>query len=284
MKRVDLIVIDGQNSFLDPKGELYVSGADKEAGQLASMIKRLGRKISKIHATLDSHHPVDIAHPIMWKDEHGSHPDPFTIISADDVRNGKWSCTLFGYFNSEKKFTYQDKCLAYVEKLEQNKRYPLCIWPPHCLIGTWGYNTFPVLHEAYNHWVQEASSPWINYVTKGDYPFTEHYSAIQADVPEPNVPKTQINADLLNNINNADIVVWSGWAGSHCLANTGRDAVNFFGQGENAFIKKSVLLTDTCAPVGDLPGSTMFKDMRNDFINEMQKRGMKLTTSDQFLS
>lgn len=281
--RVALLIIDGQNDFLDPKGALYVAGADKEAERLATMIKRLGRKINRIHATLDSHHPVDIAHPIMWKDEHGKHPDPFTIISADDVRSGKWTCTLLGYYDSSRKITYQDKTLAYVELLEKNKRYPLCIWPPHCLIGTWGHNVYPALFDAYNSWVGETKA-WINYVTKGQHPFTEHYSAIQADVPDPNVPNTQINTELLTEINNADIVAWSGWAGSHCLANTGRDAVNYFSQTSDEFIKKSVLLTDVCAPVGDLPGSTMFKDMRQNFIDEMQKRGMQLSTTDQFLS
>ncbi len=281
--RVDLIVIDGQNDFLDPNGALYVKGADQEALKLKQMVQRLGRKITKFHVTLDSHHPVDIAHPIMWKDQNGRHPDPFTIITADDVRNGKWTCTLLGYFNAEKKITFQDKTLAYVELLEKNQRYPLCIWPPHCLIGTWGCNVYPPLFEAYQEWINQTTS-WINYVTKGDYPFTEHYSAIQADVPEPNMPKTRLNTDLLNDINNADKVVWTGWAGSHCLANTGRDAIKYFSQTSDEFVKKSVLLTDVCAPVGDLPGSTMFADMRQQFIDDMQKAGMELSTSETFLS
>lgn len=284
MKRVDLIIIDGQNDFLDPSGALYVQDADKEAVQLADMIDRLGSKITKIHATLDSHHPVDIAHPIMWKDENGNHPDPFTIITADEVRNRQWVCTLLGQFNRDKGISFQDKCLSYVEALEANNRYPLCIWPPHCLIGTPGHNVFPALAEAYQRWVDQ-NTKWINYVTKGEYPFTEHYSAIQADVPEPTRPETQINADLLKDVSGADEVVWTGWAGSHCLANTGRDAVNYFGDGKNEFIEKSVLLTDLCAPVQpDPPGTTMFTDMRDSFLQEMENRGMKLTTSDQYLT
>lgn len=284
--RVDLIIIDGQNDFLDPNGALYVKDAEKEAVKLAAMIKRLGRKITKIHATLDSHHPFHIAHPCMWKDENGNQPNPFTIITADDIRNGKWMCSMLGHYNASKKITYQDKVLSYVETLEKNGRYQLCIWPPHCLIGTPGHNVFPALFDAYQYWIGESTGyPWIEYVTKGDFAWTEHYSAIQADVPDPNVPKTQINADLLTDINNADIVVWSGWAGSHCLANTGRDAVNFFGQGENPFIKKSVLLTDTCAPVQpDPPGTSLFTDMRTNFIDEMKQRGMKIETSDSFLT
>ncbi len=285
MSRVDLIVIDGQNDFLDPSGALYVQGADQEAIKLAAMIDRLGSKITKIHATLDSHHPVDIAHPVMWKDEFGNHPTPFTIISADEVRERKWRCNILGLWNHKKKISYQAKCLSYVEALEANKRYPLCIWPPHCLIGTWGHCVYPVLADSYQNWI-DISPKWVNFVTKGHYPFTEHYSAIQADVPEPTRPDTQTNADLLNDISQADEVVWTGWAGSHCLANTGRDAVNYFGTGKkNEFIRKSTLLTDLCAPVQpDPPGTTMFTGMRDEFIKEMESRGMKISTSDQFLT
>lgn len=283
MKRIDLVIIDGQNDFLDPNGALYVTGADLEAKKLAGMIRRTIRKITKLHATLDSHHNMDIAHPQMWKDENGNHPNPFTIISADDVRNGKWTCTLLGYYNPEKKITFREKTLAYVEQLEKNNRYPLCIWPPHCLIGTKGANVYPELYSAYEEWIKENRS-WVNFVTKGDFPFTEHYSAIQADVPEPGLIKTQLNTELLKDIGNADMIVWAGWAGSHCLANTGRDAMEYFNKISDEFIKKSVLLTDACAPVGDLPGSTMFADMRTKFIDDMKSQGMQMSTTDTFLT
>lgn len=121
---------------------------------------------------------------------------------------------------------------------------------------------------------------WINFVTKGDYPFSEHYSAIQADVPEPHVPKSHINADLLSTLGNADIVLWAGWAGSHALANTCRDAINFFGAAKNSLCTKSVLLTDACSAVGDLSGSTTFHDVREAFIGEMKCRGMQLATTE----
>ena len=292
MQRVDLVVIDGQNDFLDPNGALYVQGADKEAELLAAMIDRLGNKIFKIHATLDSHHDIDIAHPQMWKDENGNPPDPFTIITADEVRDRKWTCTLLGNFPGTT-MSYHAKALDYVEQLEGNGRYPLCIWPPHCLIGTPGHNIYPALRDAYESWInRRGQSPWINYVTKGDYPWSEHYSAIKADVPDGNIPATQINAPLLTTMAQADIIVWTGWAGSHCLANTGRDAVDYFDppagsppEAKNEFIRKSVLLTDVCAPVQpDPPGTTMFTDMRDNFISEMESRGMKLSTTDQFLT
>ena len=44
-----------------------------------------------------------------------------------------------------------------------------------------------------------------------------------------------------------------------------------------------VLLIDTTSPVGDLPGSTMFKDMADGFVKEMTKRGMQISKCDDFL-
>jgi len=287
MKRVDLIVIDGQNDFLDPKGALYVQDADKEAEKLAAMIDRLGNKIYKIHATLDSHYPVDIAHPVMWIDSHGNNPDPFTIITADDVRNGKWRCTLLGNIPDPvtgETISYQQRCLNYVEELEKNARYPLCIWPPHCLIGSWGHNVYPPLFEAYTRWIEKSRSPWVDYVVKGDNVWTEHYSAIKADVPDPSDPRTQLNADLLNTINKADIVLWSGWAGSHCLANTGND-VESFPAGDEIY-KKSILLEDLSAPVTSpiTDVNDMFAQLRTDFIDNMRNKGMQIMNSTDVLT
>jgi hypothetical protein len=103
-------------------------------------------------------------------------------------------------------------------------------------------------------------------------------------VPEPTYPSTQINIDLLELVAHADIVLWAGWAGSHSLANTCRDAMNFFGVGRNMLTEKSILLTDVCAPAGDPPGSTLFHDMREQFVKEMKARGMKLAASGDVLS
>jgi len=174
-KRIELLIIDPQNDFCDPKGSLYVEGANKDMERLAKFIDRVGEKLYDIHVTLDSHRLVDVAHPIFWADSQGNPPEPFTIITFDDVQKGKWKSRNPGY---------QVRSTDYVRKLEENGRYPLCIWPPHCLIGSWGHNVYPVLFEALLKW-EEKNFANIDFVTKGSNPFTEHYSAVQADVPDP---------------------------------------------------------------------------------------------------
>jgi len=125
----------------------------------------------------------------------------------------------------------------------------------------------------------------VDFVTKGSNPFTEHYSGVQADVPDPNDPSTQLNTQLINTIQEADIIILSGEARGFCLANTVRDiAAKFDADGNGDYIKKMVLLTDATSDVGDLPGSTMFKDMGESFVSEMVGKGMQLSTCESFLA
>jgi len=274
-KRIELLIIDPQNDFCDPKGALYVGGAEDDMSRLASFIDRVSPKLYDIHVTMDSHRLVDISHPIFWVDPDGNSPDPFTIIEYDDVRNGTWKAKNPGY---------QSTASEYVKTLSKNKRYPLCIWPPHCLIGHWGHNYFPAIGEALLRW-EEACFANLDVVTKGSNPFTEHYSGVQADVPDPRDPSTQLNTGLINTLQEADIIILSGEARSHCLANTVRDiADKFDADGNGEFIKKMVLLTDATSDVGDLPGSTMFQDMGEQFVSEMCTKGMQVSTCAEFLA
>jgi len=285
MLKIALVVIDGENDFCDPKGTLFVQNADKEVELVANMIRRLkddkspiGHRLVQIHATVDTHHRNDIAHPQFWKDQNGNHPNPFTIISVDDVKNQVWRPCVVGFS--------QKDAVEYVEKLAQRGRNPLCIWPIHCEISTWGSNIHPTLKAAYDVWT-DSTRAWISYWNKGEYQFSEHYSAIQADVisDKPGAQGTKLNLNFLNALNGMDKIVWCGWAGSHCLKWTMKDAVDHFGSDKNPFVQKSVVLTDCTAPVvaPDAAVSKMFADWRQTFLDEMSNRGAELTTSVDFL-
>jgi nicotinamidase/pyrazinamidase len=263
--KVDLLIIDPQVSFCDPKGELYVKGADDDMKRVAGMINRISSKLNDIHVTMDTHHFVDIAHPVFWKDSSGKHPNPFTIIAKDDVKNGKWVTSLP---------SLQKRALDYVSQLEGNGRYPLCIWPPHCLIGSEGHKVYPDVFEALLKWETE-NFAMVDYVTKGSNIYTEHYSAIKADVPDPSDPSTQINTALIKTLMDTDIIAIMGEASSHCVANTVRDIANEFG--DDSHVKKMVFIEDGTSPV---PG---FENMASDFVKEMTARGMQLSTTVEFL-
>ena len=87
----------------------------------------------------------------------------------------------------------------------------------------------PAVAGALRRW-EEAGFKRVDYLSKGHNPWTEHYSAVQADVPDPADPGTQINRRLIQVLENADVVALSGQALSHCVANTVRDIADQFGQ------------------------------------------------------
>jgi nicotinamidase/pyrazinamidase len=256
-----LLIIDPQIDFCAPRrGALYVGGAEQDMRRLARMIERIAARLDSIHVTLDTHHFVDIAHPIFWQDEAGHHPAPFTILTASEVASGRWTTTRPSMW---------ERALAYVQALERGGRYALCIWPPHCLIGSEGHAVQPELFAALQSWEQRFAL--VDYIPKGSNIYTEHYSAIQAEVPDPDDPSTQINRPLIETLLAADTVLIAGEAGSHCVANTVRDIAQQFG--DDRRLSKLILLTDTISPV------TGFETLQRDFLTEMSARGVKLSTS-----
>ena len=158
--------------------------------------------------------------------------------------------------------------MAYVAALAHNGRYPLCIWPPHCLIGSAGHAVAPELFAALCAW-ETRTGRSVDYVCKGENPFTEHYSAIAADVPDPTDPATLPNQTLLAALFQADEILVCGEAGSHCVASTVRDLVS---QGIPA--EKLTLLTDGFSAV---PGFAHFQDA---FLADLKAAGARLTTTE----
>jgi len=270
MKNIQLLIIDPQFDFCDPKGALYVGGAEKDLERLAKLISRNKDRIDDIRVTLDSHQPVHIAHPICWVDAAGKHPDPFTMITVADVTGTapKWRA-----FNP----AWQTRQVAYVNALAAGQRYVLVIWPPHCLIGTDGHRIHPILQPALREWQDQFAM--VDYVTKGSNPFTEHYSVVKADVIDPEDPSTDLNTSFINRLQTADEIWIAGEALSHCVANSVRDIAAEFG---DEHVKKFVLLEDASSPVGDLPGSTMFADMADSFVKELVAKGMRIAKTTDF--
>ncbi|MGH9942980.1 MAG: hypothetical protein ACRD9R_11560 [Pyrinomonadaceae bacterium] len=263
-RKVSLLIIDPQVDFCDPqRGALYVPGAEEDMRRLAAMIRRGGDQFDAIHVTLDSHHYVHIAHPVFWRDREGNQPPPFTRITLAEVEQGAWTPA-----RSE----LRERALAYVRRLAENARYELTIWPPHCLIGSPGHNVFPELYAALLKWEQHYAV--VDYVPKGSNLYTEHYSAIQADVPDPEDPSTQLNRGLIDKLESADLIAVAGEARTHCLSHTVRDLVNNLS--DPAHASRLVLLTDATS---DIPG---FETCAADFMREMRERGLKFSTTTEF--
>jgi len=266
-RNLHLVVIDPQHDFCDPSGSLFVAGADADMRRLAAFIDRHRDAIVDITVTLDAHHAVDVAHPTFWRDATGEHPRPFTIITAADVRDGKWTPT---------RDDLRERMIGYVAALDAGGRFPLCVWPEHCLIGSVGQTVVPELLDQINAWAR-ARLKAATFITKGTNTLTEHYSAVKAEVPDPDDPATQPNLAFVRALESADEVIVAGEAGSHCLANTVRDIADHFE--DEASIAKLVLLEDATSPV---TGAIDFTDAQRRFVADLTARGMRVTTTADY--
>ncbi len=251
-----LFVIDAQVDFCDPSGNLFVTGADQDVKRLGAMLSRTISMWDAVHATLDSHQEVHIAHAICWVDSNGNHPKPFTCISEDDVENGKW------VFSNP---ALRAKAREYVKALAKNGRYPLVIWPPHCIIATPGWSLHPDFALPLRDWARTRFKT-VNFQVKGSNPMTEHYSVFKADVVDPNDASTMVNTGLIQTIQSADEIYIAGEALSHCVKNSIEDLIAEIGE---AYAKKFVFLEDASSNVGT------FEQQGADFVAKMKSIGMR---------
>ena len=255
-KKVCLIIIDPQIDFTN--GSLAVPGADDDMARVANMVRRYGGDIDDIQITLDSHYKLHIAHAMSWVDRNGNHPVPIflhkgskvpTFLTLQMALDGEYRAFNPGF---------QDRYVKYLTQLEANGRYQLMIWPEHCIIGSPGQNIHPDLLFAISGWESQYYGMALR-TTKGSNPFTEHYSALIADVEDPEDEGTRLNTDFIDVTKEYDIILGTGEALSHCYANTFRDIFHEFGADQ---VSKFVLLEDATSNV---PGCNK---MGEDFINE----------------
>ena len=261
---VQLLTIDPQVDFCDSNGALYVKGAEKDMKRLSKMVTENITQFAAIHVTIDSHHLVHIAHPIWWVDGKGNHPSPFTLITEDDVNSGKFRA-------SNPKL--QQWSVDYVKKLSANSRYVLCIWPPHCLIGHSGSLIVGDFRAALLAW--EGQFKKVNYVPKGSCIYTEHYSAVRADVEYPGDPTTGLNIQFINILKSPCDILITGEALDFCVANTINDIASEFSPNE---VKKFVLLEDACSSV-NAPG---LEHLGKNFVDKMVGMGMRISQTDKY--
>lgn len=266
-----LLVIDPQNDFCDlppapgATPSLPVAGADADLQRLAAFVRRHQGRLDQIVVTLDSHQRIDIAHPGFWQrgpgGKDGGQVLPFTPILAAQVRAGE--------------FLPRDpaalpRTLAYLDALEAAGRYTLMVWPVHCQIGSWGHGIHAGLREALNDW-EETRVRALRHVFKGMNPWTEHYSALLAEVPDPADPLTQLNTQLLGWLDEADRIVVAGEASSHCVKSTVEHLVQHLPRPQ-----RLTLLTDCMSPVHG------FQPQQDAFFAAMRAAGVTLATSAEW--
>lgn len=275
-KSTHLLVIDGQNDFCDlpedwlPRDalseradarihpQLAVPGAHLDMLRLAAAIDAARGGLDELTLTLDSHHAVGIERTTFWRDSAGAPVDPFTPISAAQVRAGE--------------FVTADpanivRAIAYLDALEATGR-GLMVWTVHCVQGTWGQALHASLARSAARWEELVQRP-SSKLYKGHNPWTEHYSPFLAEVPLASDPSTQYRVDAVDRILQSDQVYIAGEASSHCVMAGVQDLVRSI---ERERCQRVALVQDAMSPVQG------FERSAADFFEEMADRGVRLVT------
>ena len=281
-RNIQLLVIDPQNDFCDLPSDwqpthpltgariaptLPVAGAHADLQRLATFIRAHTAQLDEITITLDSHQRIDIAHPGFWQQADGCAVAPFTPITAAQVRAGNFA---------PRNAAHLPLTLAYLDALEAKGRYTLMVWPVHCEIGSWGHGVHADVLSACGEWQLQRQRA-VHNVFKGTDPWTEHYSAIEAEVVDADDPGTMLNTRLLAALDTADLLLIAGEASSHCVRATTEHIVQHLPRLKKTGARPEhiVLLTDCMSPVGG------FEAEHQAFMDHLRAQGVRLENSSQ---
>jgi nicotinamidase-related amidase len=283
--RVALLVVDVQNTFCVPGFELFVAGrsgtgaVDDNRRLCEFMYRNLGT-ITQVFPSLDTHHAMQVFHAVWLVDEHGSHPDPYTLVSAEDVEAGRWRVNspvaeALGIGED-----YAARHLAhYTRRLAEGGKYDLTVWPYHAMLGGIGHALVSLVEEAiFFHGVARSSRP--EFQVKGDKPLTEHYSMLGPEVTEgPDGERLGgRNTELIDRLLMFDAVVVAGQAKSHCMAWTIDDLLRDDDVRERRLAERTYLLEDCTSPVV-VPGVVDYTEEADAAFERFAAAGLHVVRS-----
>lgn len=261
-----LLIIDPQNDFCDvPGAALPVPGAKADLLRLADFIPRIEHILDSITITFDTHPTVAIERPGFWQTDTGAPVAAFTQIRAADVQAGRFV---------PRTAALMPQVLAYLDALEQGNKYTLMVWPPHCVLGTWGHAMPEELARSVARWEVRTQTA-ANKVLKGLNPMTEQYSAIRAEVPVPDDARTNWNTDLVKSVSPGSygFLLIAGEALSHCVRATVLDLFSVFTIGQCV---RTILLQDCMSSV---PG---FEAQAQSFLAHVSSKfDVNIMTTEQ---
>jgi len=264
MPSAKLLLIDPQNDFCDiPGAALPVPGSSEDMRRLTAFVTEAAPMLAHIIVTLDSHPAIAIERTSFWHTAGGAAVAPFTSITRAQVLAGE-------YLPHDKALL--PEVLAYLLALEAGSKFTLMVWPVHCVIGTWGHNIEEHLARAIRIW-EEGTHRASHTILKGLNPLTEQYSAVRAEVPRADDPRTKSNRALIAAaLPTQGLLLVAGEALSHCVAATLDDLFEEMTPAERARV---VLLTDCMSPVAGFG---------RDFLDRARELGARALPSPAALA
>ena len=282
--RIALLAVDVQNTFCIPGFELYVggrsgTGAVDDNRRLAEFLYRNLAAITQVFPSLDTHHAMQIFHAIWLVDAGGAHPDPYTLVSPEDVADGRWQVNPAVADEVGIDLDYAQRHLVhYTRALARSGKYDLTVWPYHAMLGGIGHALVSAVEEAvFFHGIARSSRP--DFQVKGDHSLTEHYSMLGPEVTEgPDGEQLAgKNTALIARLLTFDAVVVAGQAKSHCLAWTIDDLLADDLVRER-LARRTYLLED-CTSAVVVPGVVDYTDEADVAFARFAEAGMHVVRS-----
>lgn len=257
-KRSLLLAIDIQNDFMEDIGSLAVPGSRGDVMRLTKWMYNNMEGLTQVMCSLDCHSVEQIFHASWWVDGEGNNPAPFTLISQKDVESGRWRAV-----NGE-----TERSMEYLRNLELGDKKQLCIWPYHCLEGTFGAKLESEFTKMlYFHATARGCAPQMVY--KGQNPYTEMYGIIKAEYDTDGF----VNQAVLDAVAQYDTIYVAGEASSHCVLASLEQILDHY-KDNRAVTSRITLLEDCMSPIAGFGNSTAER-----FIQFQEKYGIQISKS-----
>jgi nicotinamidase-related amidase len=284
--RLALVVVDVQNTFCSPGFELFVAGrsgtgALDDSRRLCEFVYRNLDAITQVVPTLDTHQALQIFHRVLLTDGEGGAPEPFTLVSAEDVELGRWRIDPDAAAGLGLDPEYAEQHLRYYTRtLADGGKYSLTIWPFHAMLGGIGHALVSAVEEALFFHSIARRAP-LDFQPKGDNPLTEHYSMLGPEVEFDleGEPLGTRNLPLVQRLLQYDAVVIAGEAKSHCVAWTIDDLLSDPTVQERALEEKVYLLED-CTSSVVVPGAVDYTEEADAAFARFAESGAHLVRSE----
>jgi nicotinamidase-related amidase len=283
--KISLLLVDVQNTFCIPDFELFVGGATGTGAvddnlRLCQFIYRNVDVITEICPTMDTHQAMQIFHSIFLVNSQGEHPEPYTLITPEDIEQGVWRFNPELSSSLDIDETYGQEYLRhYTRQLKKGGKYDLTIWPYHAMLGGIGHALVSAVEEAiFFHGIARYSQP--DFQVKGGNPFTENYSVLRPEVLEDADGKeiAQKNFKFIKKLLDFDAVIIGGEAKSHCVAWTIDDMLNEISATDRELAKKVYILEDCSSPVV-IPGVVDYTAEANAAFQRFAEAEMHIVRS-----
>lgn len=207
-------MVDFQNDFCDPRGALFVPGADQDCVRVAEFLRVHAAHVDALYVSCDRHPRMHVAHPCFWRSLTGDALGPFDTVSFERLRSGACVPVRVGYVQT---------VAGYLAFRAYTGKGPLYLWPEHCVRGSWGQAVHPLIVEAVRFWQRAHRTRHPQFFFKGENPCVEQFSVLSSEYLASQGTADSLFVKRCQMLRAHERIFVAGEALSHCVVCTLQD-------------------------------------------------------------